>query len=215
MTDPQIDSYSGFFDNGHLKATGLTEHLRKMGSSEVHIVGLATDYCVKFTAIDAVTEGFKTTLIADACRGANLNPGDVDKAIEAMRNAGVTVTNSNTLLGDTTTLYRPVGPEELALLQQADFQAWPPRLPGQPIFYPVMNQAYAEQIAKEWNVRDSGSGYVTRFHVKRTFLKPYAREVFGGKQHEELWIPAEDLEELNNNIVGNIEIIKNFEPTNH
>lgn len=211
-TDAKIDSYSGFFDNGHLKSTGLADHLRKVGASEVHIVGLATDYCVKFTALDAVAEGFNTTLITDACRGIDLTPGDVEKAIEEMRVAGVTITNSNTLLGDTTTLYRPVGPEELHLLKEASYKAWPPRLPDQPIFYPVMNQAYAEQIAEEWNIRDSGSGYVTRFHVKRTFLKPYAREIVGGKQHEELWIPAEDLEALNANIVGKIEVIKSFEP---
>lgn len=210
-TDPEIDSYSGFFDNLHHKSTGLTDHLRTVGASEVHIVGLATDYCVKFTALDAVSEGFQTTLITDACRGVNLNPGDVEKAIEEMQTAGVTITKSDELLGDTTTLFRPVGPDELALLRLAQFKSWPPRLPDQPIFYPVMNQAYAEEITKNWNIKDSRSGYVTRFKVKRSFLKKYRREVVGGKQHEELWIAAEDLEEMNTNIVGKIEVIKNFE----
>jgi len=75
-----------------------------------------------------------------------------------------------------------------------------------------MNQAYAEQIATEWNIRDSGSGYVTRFEVDRNFLKPYPRKIVGGKQHEELWIPAEDLDQLNKHIAGKIDVIKCFEP---
>lgn len=100
-TDQEIDSYSGFFDNGHRKATGLADYLRQVGASQVHIVGLATDYCVKFTALDAVDEGFKTTLITDACRGVDLTPGDVEKAIEEMQEAGVTITNSDELLKET------------------------------------------------------------------------------------------------------------------
>lgn len=94
-TDPKIDSYSAFYDNGHRKATGLAEHLRKIATTEVHIVGLATDYCVKFTALDAVAEGFKTTLIKDACRGVNLNPGDVENAIDEMQQAGIIITTSD------------------------------------------------------------------------------------------------------------------------
>jgi nicotinamidase/pyrazinamidase len=90
-TDPAIDSYSGFFDNGHRKATGLGDYLKQRGVSEVYIVGLATDYCVKFTALDA-------HLIADACRGVNLKPGDVDAAVEQMRQAGVKVENSADLM---------------------------------------------------------------------------------------------------------------------
>ncbi|MCF6313569.1 MAG: bifunctional nicotinamidase/pyrazinamidase [Verrucomicrobiales bacterium] len=100
-TDPKIDSYSAFYDNGHRKATGLAEHLREIATSEVHIVGLATDYCVKFTALDAVAEGFKTTLIADACRGVNLNSGDVENAIEEMQHAGIIITTSDVILGET------------------------------------------------------------------------------------------------------------------
>ena len=88
-TDPSIDSYSGFYDNGHRKSTGLGEWLRGRGIDEVHICGVATDYCVKFTALDAVREGFKTVLLADACRGVNLAPGDVDTALREMTEAGV------------------------------------------------------------------------------------------------------------------------------
>ncbi len=93
-TAPDIDSYSGFFDNGHRKATGLGEYLKEQGVDEVYLCGLATDYCVKHTALDAVDLGFKTYLIQDACRGVDLNPGDVEKAIEQMRAKGVIILTS-------------------------------------------------------------------------------------------------------------------------
>jgi nicotinamidase/pyrazinamidase len=93
-TDPAVDSYSGFFDNGHRHATGLADFLRAQGVTDVHIVGLATDYCVKFTALDAVAEGFRTILIKDACRGVNVTPGDVDRAVAEMKRNGVMVLNS-------------------------------------------------------------------------------------------------------------------------
>ena len=88
-TNPQIDSYSGFFDNGHRASTGLGEFLRQRGVKEVHVCGLATDYCVKWTALDAVDLGFETYLLEDACRGVELHPGDVQKAIDQMRRQGV------------------------------------------------------------------------------------------------------------------------------
>ncbi|MDW7691744.1 bifunctional nicotinamidase/pyrazinamidase [Flammeovirgaceae bacterium SG7u.111] len=97
-TDPAIDSYSGFFDNGHKKDTGLGDYLKKKGVEEVYVVGLATDYCVKFTAIDSAELGFKTYLIEDASRGVNLQPGDVGKAIEDMKMAGITIITSKDLL---------------------------------------------------------------------------------------------------------------------
>jgi nicotinamidase/pyrazinamidase len=90
-TDGRIDSYSGFFDNARRKATGLGQYLRSRGVDEVHIVGLATDYCVKFTALDAVSLGFKTTALTEGVRGVELNPGDCRRAIEEMRAAGVVV----------------------------------------------------------------------------------------------------------------------------
>ncbi len=93
-TDPGIDSYSGFFDNGHRKSTGLGEFLKVRKVAEVYVVGLTTDYCVKFTALDAVLLGFKTHLIEDACRGVNLKPDDVANAIERMKKAGVVVVQS-------------------------------------------------------------------------------------------------------------------------
>jgi nicotinamidase/pyrazinamidase len=93
-TDPQIDSYSGFFDNGHRRATGLGDYLSKQRVSRVFVMGLATDYCVKFTALDSVGLGFETYLIEDGCRGVNLKPTDSADAIEAMKKAGVVVTTS-------------------------------------------------------------------------------------------------------------------------
>jgi len=97
-TDPGIDSYSGFFDNGHRKATGLGPLLKARNVGEVFVAGLATDYCVKFTALDAVSLGLKTRVIEDACRGVNLQPGDVAAAIEEMKQAGVTVLQSGQIL---------------------------------------------------------------------------------------------------------------------
>jgi len=94
-TDPGIDSYSGFFDNGHRRPTGLGDYLTQQAVTDVFVVGLATDYCVKFTALDARQLGFKTHLIIDACRGVNLRPGDVDEAVEEMRKAGVVVKTSD------------------------------------------------------------------------------------------------------------------------
>lgn len=98
-TESTIDSYSGFFDNGHRKATGLAEYLRERGVTDVYIAGLATDYCVKFTALDAQKLGFRTHLIEDATRGVNLQPGDVAQAVEDMRAAGVHITDSRKILG--------------------------------------------------------------------------------------------------------------------
>ena len=114
---------------------------------------------------------------------------------------------------ETTTLYRPVGPKELALIAASGFREFPPRLPEQPIFYPVLNEEYARQIARDWNVKDSGAGFVTRFAVRSGFLVKYPPQQVGGAIHKELWIPAADLAEMNRNIVGLIEVIAEFKPT--
>ncbi len=94
-TNRTVDSYSGFFDNGHRQATGLDECLQQRRIAEVFVMGLATDYCVKFTAMDAVELGFRTHLILDGCRGVDLSPGDVDRAVEELQNAGVHITESS------------------------------------------------------------------------------------------------------------------------
>jgi nicotinamidase/pyrazinamidase len=93
-TDPGIDSYSTFFDNRHLKSTGLGGYLREQGVDEVCLMGLATDYCVKYSAVDAVELGFKTTVVEDGCRGIDLNTGDVARAIQEMRDAGIRIATS-------------------------------------------------------------------------------------------------------------------------
>ena len=110
----------------------------------------------------------------------------------------------------TKTLYRPVGPKELALIEQSGWTKFPPRLPEQPIFYPVMNEEYAIQIARDWNVKGSGSGFVTRFEVKAEYLEKFTIQNVGGDIHNELWVPAEELEEFNLNIVGPIVVTKSF-----
>lgn len=111
------------------------------------------------------------------------------------------------------TLYRPVGAEELHLIEESDFTTFPPRLPEQPIFYPVINEAYAAQIAREWNTKfGSQRGYVTRFKVDGEFLMQFERRVVGGRVHEEYWIPAERLDEFNMHIIGQIEVIATFVP---
>jgi nicotinamidase/pyrazinamidase len=97
-TDPNVDSYSGLFDNGHRKSTGLGEWLGDKGVTEVFVCGLATDYCVKFTALDAQQAGFKTFLIEDASRGVNLQPDDVKNALAEMKRAGIAIVQSEDLL---------------------------------------------------------------------------------------------------------------------
>jgi nicotinamidase/pyrazinamidase len=95
--DRRIDSYSGFFDNGHRQATGLGDFLKERGVRDVYVLGLATDYCAKFTALDAAQLGFRTHLIEDGCRGVNLKEGDVSRAVEEMRAAGVKIVQSSEL----------------------------------------------------------------------------------------------------------------------
>ncbi len=113
---------------------------------------------------------------------------------------------------ETITLYRPTGKNELDLIEASGFTAFPPRLPEQPIFYPVLNEEYAAQIARDWNAKYNADklGYVTKFAVRKEFLDNYEVKVVGGAIHEEYWIPAEDMEEFNRNIVGKIEVIAEF-----
>lgn len=107
----------------------------------------------------------------------------------------------------TTVLWRPVGPQELRLVEEAGWRRWPARLPDQPIFYPVLNEAYATQIAREWNVPASGVGHVTRFRVETAFARRYPTRRAGGGHILELWIPAEDVDALNAHLVGTIELV--------
>ncbi len=115
----------------------------------------------------------------------------------------------------TTVLYRPVGPEELDLIKSSDWSAFPPRLPDQPIFYPVTNETYAIQIARDWNVKASGSGFVTRLHVDAEYLSRFPVRIVGGSVHSEHWVPAEELDEFNRHILGPITVTRSYpEQTN-
>jgi len=114
---------------------------------------------------------------------------------------------------DTVVLFRPVGQAEFELVRDSGFRSFPPRLPGQPIFYPVLNREYAEQIAREWNRKDEASGcrgYVLRFSVRKPFLRGYQPKQVGAGEHMEYWIPSAVLDELNGNIVGLIEVVATF-----
>ena len=108
------------------------------------------------------------------------------------------------------TLYRPVGPKELQLIADSGWQEFPPRLPEQPIFYPVVQMEYAIRIARDWNVKASGSGFVMRFDVDAAYLSRFDIQHAGGQEHAEYWIPAEQLNEFNRNIVGMIEVVAEF-----
>ena len=115
----------------------------------------------------------------------------------------------------TITLYRPVGQKELDLIRASGFRAFPPRLSWQPIFYPVLSEDYAVQIARDWNTKDAASdyvGYVTRFQVRADYLRAYPIQTVGSSAHQEYWIPAEELDTFNQNIIGNIEVARKFRP---
>jgi hypothetical protein len=112
-----------------------------------------------------------------------------------------------------TTLYRPVGQKELDLIAESKFRAFPPRLDWQPIFYPVLNEEYATFIAREWNTKDSASGfvgYVLRFSVRAGYLAQFQLQKVGGATALEYWIPAEQLDQFNENIVGSIEVVSRY-----
>ena len=108
-------------------------------------------------------------------------------------------------------LYRPVGEAELKLIAESGYKAFPPRLPDQPIFYPVLNEKYASEIAGKWNAVDGNKGFVTRFEVDDSFCSKYEVQTVGRSYHQELWVPAEELEEFNSHIIGSIEVINEFE----
>lgn len=110
-------------------------------------------------------------------------------------------------------LFRPIGHAELLLIARSGYRAFPPRLPHQPIFYPVLTHEYARKIARDWNTVDESSGYagfVTRFVIPDDFARRYPVQIAGGRSHEELWVPAEELETFNGRIVGSVEVIESF-----
>jgi len=108
-----------------------------------------------------------------------------------------------------------VGPQELDLIAKSGFREFPPRLEGQPYFYPVLNEEYASQISRDWNATNPaiGAGFVTRFRVRTDYLEKFEVKVVGSATHKEYWVPAESLSEFNRNIVGKIEVIAEFRGT--
>jgi hypothetical protein len=117
-------------------------------------------------------------------------------------------------LEETIVLFRPIGQKELDLIKASRYTTFPARLPEQPIFYPVLNEEYATRIARDWNTKYNADrcGYVTRFRVRTSFLVRYNVQTVGGADHQEYWIPSEDLDEFNRNIVGSIEVIAEYRP---
>ena|SRR5690348_7198150 len=118
-------------------------------------------------------------------------------------------------LESTIVLYRPVGQQELDLIRASGLTAFPPRLPEQPIFYPVLNEPYATEIARDWNAKHNipKIGYVTRFNVRTEYLRQFEIHTVGAAVHQEYWIPAEALDEFNSNIVGLIEVVAEYRGT--
>lgn len=120
-------------------------------------------------------------------------------------------------MAETLTLFRPVGAHELALIAASGCRAFPPRLPAQPIFYPVVTEAYAVEIARDWNTKDEASGcagFVTRFAVDAASAARIPVHTAGAQRHQELWVPARDLEEFNDHIFGRIEVVAEFHRPN-
>ena len=138
------------------------------------------------------------------------------RTLQRIRTAASTVIILGRMIPALQTLYRPVGQAEMDLIRCAEFRAFPPRLPEQPIFYPVLTETYATQIARDWNTRDERSGfvgYVLRFKIRAEFLRAYDVHVVGSSDHREYWIPAADLNRLNANIDGTIEVVSEFHGT--
>jgi hypothetical protein len=109
--------------------------------------------------------------------------------------------------------YRPVGRKELDLIEASGFREFPPRLPFQPIFYPVLNREYAVAIARDWNTKDEASGYagyVTEFEVADEYLRRFPVQTVGSKVHQELWVPSEELAEFNDHIIGMLRVVEAF-----
>lgn len=111
---------------------------------------------------------------------------------------------------NTITLYRPVNQHELKLIEAAGWQAFPPRFPEQPIFYPVLNEEYAIQITRKWNVPAFGEGYVVQFDIDKNYFETFEVQTVGLDHFQEIWVPAEDLIAFNHHIVGLITILHQF-----
>jgi hypothetical protein len=159
---------------------------------------------------DASVAGGARWRVSDICWPQVGGLSTVWPSDQPYRNLETTRVISVTSNPTTTTLWRPTGPRELELVRELGWRAWPPRLPEQPIFYPVLNEDYAIKIARDWNVNHDGAGYVTRFEVDSAFLARYPVQQAGGQNILELWVPAEELDEFNDHIVGQIKVVHEF-----
>lgn len=186
------------------------------------IAGEALSHCVASTVRDLLEQlgedgAAKLVLLDDCCSPVPGFEAMAQDFLATVQARGMRVMSSSACFAErpaereaTVTLYRPTGPRELALVEASGYRRWPARLPEQPIFYPVTNPQYAAEIAGNWNVKDSGAGFVTRFEVRKTFMDRYPVQCVGAAHHTEWWVPAEELEALNDQIVGTIEVIQTF-----
>jgi hypothetical protein len=187
IVDGSRDPYEGYRElyGMYVDSSGLLKELKPL----FHLPGIYPDGPIQ------VNDEFRRTVIAAAEDRLTGNPSLPELDLDST---------------ELVTLYRPVGPKELALIEASGWKEFPPRLPEQPIFYPVTNEEYAKKIARDWNVRESGSGFVTRFQIRAEFAARYPVKQAGGAIHTELWVPAEELPEFNRNVVGLIEVIAEF-----
>jgi hypothetical protein len=169
-----------------------------------------------FVAIDSETDALPIGAVREMWHPstAALQDQKVADAEELFRSAAHEACRRILALldSDAVTLWRPIGARELELVSASEMREFPPRLPEQPIFYPVLTEAYATKIARDWNA-PRGGGFVARFRVRRNFIQRYPVQDAGGREHLEYWIPAEDLPAFNNAIIGQIEIVAAFPAT--
>ncbi|MDX2065774.1 MAG: four helix bundle protein [Fimbriimonadaceae bacterium] len=197
---------------------GLTSQLRRAAVSipaniaEGYGRGAPADYTRFLRIAKGSLNELETLLILsedlDLVQGLEQTYRDIAKLGSQLSNliARIEATKSDAN-AESVLMYRPVGPAELAALADLNYEGWPPRLPEQPIFYPVTNARYAREISEKWNVKGYGQGYVTRFRVRKEFADQFPVECVGESHHTEWWIPAEAIDELNQNLVGKIEVI--------
>jgi O-acetyl-ADP-ribose deacetylase (regulator of RNase III) len=192
--------------------SGEPEQLRSCYLCSLKLAADAGLHAIAFPSISTGVYGYPISLAANvavtAVREFATTPSSIMKVIFCCYSPGDLGVYDNAL--SRLTLYRPVGPAELKLIEQSGWTAFPPRLPDQPIFYPVMNEEYAVQIARDWNVRASGAGFVTRFEIDADYAARFPVQQAGSSAHQELWVPAEELDEFNRHIRGRIEVVRNF-----
>jgi hypothetical protein len=171
--------------------------------------GIVVDCREPITPDNWITDG-KLVWQVDSVEDAWVLAGEVKEKSLLLKGEGEPRVGAKITRIFDTTLWRPVGPEELELIKESNYNAFPYRLPGQSYFYPVCNFEYACEITQKWNVKDSGVGYVTKFQVRNDFLENYQTHTVGGRTHQEYWIPAEMVHSFNKAILGKIKIVAEY-----